>query len=372
MGPLDRIQFPFIVIDEAAQVIEPAVILPLGKGAVQAVLVGDQCQLPATVLSQEAQKGGLDISMFDRLLSMGMEVQFLSEQYRMHPQIASFSSWRFYRGELKSAVSESQRQLPRGFVLSSHVVLLHVEAREQSRGSSKRNVDEAACAAWLVQEMVKVWGRLKGDEVGVISPYAAQVADIRNALPPQARDAVQVSSVDAFQGCQKDVIILSLVRANPRGDVGFVSDWRRLNVALTRSRRLCMILAHLPTWLTAESALLRDWIGFHPAIVAEVKAFERQNRGGLTALPPEIEKQVTMLRDEFARNRPAAAKLPRVSVAAKGGGTDAATAKRKALDAARALSEAISKAEEEALEAALLQAHDAGIMNSTVEEAEDR
>ncbi|CAK9089121.1 Probable 18S rRNA (guanine-N(7))-methyltransferase (Bud site selection protein 23 homolog) (Williams-Beuren syndrome chromosomal region 22 protein homolog) [Durusdinium trenchii] len=108
----------------------PAVILPLGKGAVQAVLVGDQCQLPATVLSQEAQKGGLDISMFDRLLSMGMEVQFLSEQYRMHPQIASFSSWRFYRGELKSAraVSESQRQLPRGFVLSSHVVLLHVEA----------------------------------------------------------------------------------------------------------------------------------------------------------------------------------------------------------------------------------------------------
>ncbi|CAJ1351779.1 unnamed protein product [Effrenium voratum] len=128
MGPLDRIKFPFIVIDEAAQVIEPAVILPLGKGAVQAVLVGDQCQLPATVLSQEAQKGGLDISMFDRLLSMGMEMQFLSEQYRMHPQIASFPSWRFYRGELKSAVKESERQLPRGLVLSSHVALLHVEA----------------------------------------------------------------------------------------------------------------------------------------------------------------------------------------------------------------------------------------------------
>ncbi|CAE7941204.1 unnamed protein product [Symbiodinium necroappetens] len=106
----------------------PAVILPLGKGAVQAVLVGDQCQLPATVLSQEAQKGGLDISMFDRLLSMGMEVQFLSEQYRMHPQIASFPSWRFYRGDLKSAVQESARQLPRGCTLKTHVALLHVEA----------------------------------------------------------------------------------------------------------------------------------------------------------------------------------------------------------------------------------------------------
>lgn len=361
MGPLDKIRFPFVVIDEAAQVIEPAVILPLGKGAVQAVLVGDQCQLPATVLSQEAQKGGLDISMFDRLLSMGMEVQFLSEQYRMHPQIASFPSWRFYRGELKSAVSESQRQLPRGFVLSSSVALVHVEAREQSRGSSKRNVDEAACAAWLVEQMMKVWGRLKGDEVGVISPYAAQVADIRN-----------VSSVDAFQGCQKDVIILSLVRANPRGDVGFVSDWRRLNVALTRSRKLCVILANLPTWLTAESALLRDWIGFHPAIAAEVKSFQRQGtRASLAPLPPEITEQVTVLRDEFARNRPAAAKLPRVSVAAKGGGTDSATSKRKALEAARALSEAISQLNEEALETALLKASDAGIMNSTVEEAED-
>merc|ERR1712050_660788 len=110
MGPLDSLEFPFIVIDEAAQVIEPAVIIPLGKGAVQAVMVGDQCQLPATVLSQEAQRSGLDISMFDRLLSMGMEVQVLAEQYRMHPQIAAFPSWRFYRKELKTAVSPSERQ----------------------------------------------------------------------------------------------------------------------------------------------------------------------------------------------------------------------------------------------------------------------
>ncbi|CAE7330368.1 Upf1 [Symbiodinium natans] len=372
MGPLDKIKFPFVVIDEAAQVIEPAVILPLGKGAVQAVLVGDQCQLPATVLSQEAQKGGLDISMFDRLLSMGMEVQFLSEQYRMHPQIASFPSWRFYRGDLKSAVQESDRQLPRGCTLTTHVALLHVEAREQSRGASKRNADEASCAAWLVEQMMRLYGRLKGDEIGVISPYAAQVSEIRNALPRDARDAVQVSSVDAFQGCQKDIIILSLVRANPRGDVGFVSDWRRLNVAFTRSRKLCLILAHLPTWLSTESALLRDWIGFHPANVAEVKSFQKSGRVvGLGALPAELEKQVGLLREEFAKNRPAAAKLPRVSVAAKGGGTDAAATKRKNLEAGRALSEAISKVDEGLLEAALSKAIDAGIQNSTVEEAED-
>ncbi|CAE7830021.1 AKHSDH1 [Symbiodinium sp. CCMP2592] len=187
-----------------------------------------------------------------------------------------------------------------------------------------------------------------------------------------AQEKVQVSSVDAFQGCQKDIIILSLVRANPRGDVGFVSDWRRLNVAFTRSRKLCLILAHLPTWLSTESALLRDWIGFHPADVAEVKSFQKSGRSvGLGALPSDLENQVDMLRAEFAKNRPAAAKLPRVSVAAKGGGTDAATMKRKNLEAGRALSEAISKVDESLLEAALNKAIDAGIQNSTVEEAED-
>ncbi|CAE7257335.1 UPL6 [Symbiodinium sp. KB8] len=187
-----------------------------------------------------------------------------------------------------------------------------------------------------------------------------------------AQEKVQVSSVDAFQGCQKDIIILSLVRANPRGDVGFVSDWRRLNVAFTRSRKLCLILAHLPTWLSTESALLRDWIGFHPADVAEVKSFQKSGRSvGLGALPSDLETQVDMLREEFAKNRPAAAKLPRVSVAARGGGTDAATVKRKNLEAGRALSEAISKVDESLLEAALNKAIDAGIQNSTVEEAED-
>eukprot|EP00439_Symbiodinium_sp_Y106_P064287 s323_g10.t1 len=187
-----------------------------------------------------------------------------------------------------------------------------------------------------------------------------------------SQERVQVSSVDAFQGCQKDIIILSLVRANPRGDVGFVSDWRRLNVAFTRSRKLCLILAHLPTWLSTESALLRDWIGFHPADVAEVKSFQKSGRSvGLGALPSDLENQVDMLRAEFAKNRPAAAKLPRVSVAAKGGGTDAATMKRKNLEAGRALSEAISKVDESLLEAALNKAIDAGIQNSTVEEAED-
>merc|ERR1719277_89903 len=173
MGPLDSLVFPFIVIDEAAQVIEPAVILPLGKGAVQAVMVGDQCQLPATVLSQEAQTKGLDISMFDRLLSMGMEYTLLTDQYRMHPSISAFPSWRFYRGELKNAVLDSDRPLPAGMPFRSNLVFLHVDAIESSGGASKKNPEEAECVAWLVDLVARA--QIRYEDIGIITPYGAQV-----------------------------------------------------------------------------------------------------------------------------------------------------------------------------------------------------
>eukprot|EP00928_Gymnodinium_smaydae_P000358 TRINITY_DN10139_c0_g4_i1.p1 TRINITY_DN10139_c0_g4~~TRINITY_DN10139_c0_g4_i1.p1 ORF type:complete len:1641 (-),score=443.97 TRINITY_DN10139_c0_g4_i1:4-4422(-) len=372
MGPLDKITFPFVVIDEAAQVIEPAVLIPLGKGAVQAVMVGDQCQLPATVLSQEAQTGGLEISMFDRLLSMGMEVQLLREQYRMHPQIAAFPSWRFYRGELLNGVNEAARRRPPGMPLvGPAVALLHVEAREMPAGASKRNVAEAACAAWLVERVLAAMpGR--ADEIGVITPYAAQVAEIRRSLPYHARAGVQVSSVDAFQGCEKDVIILSLVRANGSGEVGFVSDWRRLNVGLTRARRLCVVLAHLPTWLETESALLRDWLGFHAAGAADVRCFTCAKDGGsrpaIWALPAELTAKVNALRAEFASGRQQASSLPKISVAAREiNSVGMATLRMR--EAARALKEALH-GDEETLERALEQARCHGVQYDAIAEAE--
>ncbi|CAK0906154.1 unnamed protein product, partial [Prorocentrum cordatum] len=111
-------------------------------------------------------------------------------------------------------------------------------------------------------------------EIGVITPYGAQVREISRQLPPPVKNFIQVSTVDAFQGCEKQVILLSLVRANARGDVGFVADWRRLNVALTRSKVLCVLVGHLPTWLAADSGLLRDWLGFNPEAAANVLAFK--------------------------------------------------------------------------------------------------
>lgn len=368
MGPLDRLTFPFVVVDEAAQVIEPAVLLPLGKGAVQAVMVGDQCQLPATVLSQEAQRRGLDISMFDRLLSMGMEVQMLKEQYRMHTQIAAFASWRFYRRELRTGVPYSARQRPPGLPFRAPVAFLHVEALEQSRGPSKANPAEAACLGWLVGRILQgLSSRPSEGQVGIITPYAAQVSEIRSSLPHSAKHWVQISSVDAFQGCEKDIVLVSLVRANQWGEVGFVADWRRLNVALTRAKCLCVLVGHLPTWLSTESSLIRDWLGFHGSGTADVLSF---SGGAVQGLAGDLARQVRALQAEFARERPEAGALPRVSQTAKDG-TSSGKRRLQMLEAARALADAIGGEEEAALETALSGARLAAVQTSTIEEGED-
>lgn len=201
------------------------------------------------------------------LLSMGMEYTLLTDQYRMHPCISAFPSWRFYRGDLKNAVTDADRQLPSGLPFRSPLCFLHVDAIESSGGASKKNEQEADCAAWIVEQVTQAG--IRPENIGIISPYGAQaglskglrrwhfviqpgqyelgalalqVKLIQRSLPYNAQLSVQVSTVDAFQGSEREVIILSLVRANRRGDVGFVADWRRLNVALSRAKRLCVVI----------------------------------------------------------------------------------------------------------------------------------
>lgn len=362
MGPLDSLTFPFIVIDEAAQVIEPAVILPLGKGAVQAVMVGDQCQLPATVLSQEAQAKGLDVSMFDRLLSMGMDYTLLTDQYRMHPSISAFPSWRFYRGELKNAVTDSDRQLPSGMPFRSNLVFLHVDAIEASGGASKKNFEEADCAVWTAGLAMK--SGIAGGDIGIISPYGAQVSLIRNSLGQAAQNLIQVSTVDAFQGSEREVIIFSLVRANKRGDVGFVADWRRLNVALTRAKRLCVVVGHIPTWLAAGSGLIRDWAGFHRIGRADVRAFRGNN---LTSLPEDVSRQVAQLRDQFQKDNPAPSKLFRAEKASR----NVSAAGKKMREVTQALEDAMKGDDEALLKTLIQQAKEANVEKATIDEAEN-
>lgn len=273
MGLLRNLDFPFVVVDEAAQIIEPACLIPLSKGSVQVVMVGDQCQLPATVLSHQAQRAGLDVSMFDRLISMGMEVHMLSIQYRMHPLIAEFPSWRFYNHKLETGIRREDRPevLLQGLVLGT-MAIVHVGFAENSQGMSKSNQAEADCVKHLVRALKPKFAL---SDVGVITPYSGQVACIRGSIRDLGRESeqVQVSTVDAFQGSEKEVIILSMVRSNLRGDIGFVADWRRLNVAATRAKRLLVVVGNIVT--LSQHALWRDFFGFH----LELKVLEWGGKG---------------------------------------------------------------------------------------------
>eukprot|EP00397_Hematodinium_sp_SG-2012_P004327 GEMP01004338.1.p1 GENE.GEMP01004338.1~~GEMP01004338.1.p1 ORF type:complete len:906 (+),score=219.90 GEMP01004338.1:588-3305(+) len=315
MSLLRNRNFPFIVMDEAAQVIEPASLIPLSKGCVSCVLVGDQCQLPPTVISDEANRRGLGVSMFDRLINIGMQVHMLDTQYRMHPAIASFSSWRFYRSELRDGVFARDRPLPiqsawgdgptvsaRGDGEKSPVFVVNVDARESSTGASKSNKEEAHCVATLVE-----WLSKDGvNDVGVITPYSAQVNIIRQQIRQKSGlGAIQVSSVDAFQGSEREVIICSMVRANDKGNLGFVSDWRRLNVALTRGKSMLILVCHIPTMSHCVGSVTRDMIGFYSK---SARFFEWDGRSDFRKGPLSAELQCVL--DASVIGQSASAKLP--------------------------------------------------------------
>lgn len=234
------LRFGLVVIDEAAQATEPACLVPVATalGASQLVLVGDHMQLPPTVLSKDAQDGGLGTSLFARLRNAGLDAALLRCQYRMHPTLASFSSERFYDSRVETCpkVAKDRRAIgaPAGFSWPQPArPLAFVPVFGEERHSDNSFVNDAQVAA-----LVAVVGKLllagaDPADLAVVTPYAAQARALADTLP----DAIDVNTVDAFQGREKDVVLVSTVRSNPRHVVGFLADYRRLNVALTRARR---------------------------------------------------------------------------------------------------------------------------------------
>jgi len=291
MASLDMAAFPFVILDEAAQVIEPAALLPLIKGSVQVVMVGDQCQLPATVLSREAEKAGLGVSLFERLIAAGVEVHMLAIQYRMHPHIAAFPSWRFYNSKLLTGVHPDMRPTVSSDYELGTVAFVHVDGEEKgAKGHSKVNPEQAICVRHLVESI-----NCEISDIGVITPYSGQVSAIRQELRGVQDGArVQVASVDGFQGSEKEVIILSLVRANAQGDLGFVADWRRLNVSVTRAKRLLVVIGNLQTLF--KNDMWRSFLGLAP----EMRTFAWQN-GGLMPLAAECQSLLQAAQDEVSK-----------------------------------------------------------------------
>ncbi|KAJ7540105.1 hypothetical protein O6H91_10G001500 [Diphasiastrum complanatum] len=262
--------FDIVVIDEAAQASEVAVLPPLSLGAGRCVLVGDPQQLPATVISRVADTMQYSRSLFERFQQAGCPTIMLTVQYRMHPQIRDFPSRYFYQGRLVD--SDGVKDLPdevfhKDPMLQPYLFYDISHGRESHGGSvSYQNVVEAQFAARLYQHLKSVLqsaGTFKLS-VGIISPYKLQLKCLQKEFEsvlgtdPNLKE-VYINTVDAFQGQERDVIIMSCVRASSHG-VGFVADIRRMNVALTRARRSLWVIGNATTLLKSEdwAALITD------------------------------------------------------------------------------------------------------------------
>ncbi|XP_058096737.1 uncharacterized ATP-dependent helicase C29A10.10c-like [Magnolia sinica] len=262
--------FDMVVIDEAAQASEVAILPPLSLGAARCVLVGDPQQLPATVISKAAGTLLYSRSLFERFQQAGCPTMLLSVQYRMHPQIRDFPSRYFYQGRLTD--SESVSNLPdevyyKDPLLKPYVFFDVTHGRESHRGGSVsyQNIHEAQFCVRLYEHLQKTLKSCGGKKVsvGIITPYKLQLKclqrEFEEVLNSEEGKEIYINTVDAFQGQERDVIIMSCVRASNHG-VGFVADIRRMNVALTRARRALWVMGNANALVQSEdwAALIAD------------------------------------------------------------------------------------------------------------------
>ncbi|MFO0425592.1 MAG: AAA domain-containing protein [Planctomyces sp.] len=268
---LEDLHFDVLIIDEACQSVEPGCWVPL-RHADRMILAGDHLQLPPTILSAAAAAEGFAISLMERLVnSHGDSVtRQLTVQYRMNESIMAFSSNRFYGGSL--IADETVRhhvlsQLPsvRGTDEDDHPVTFIDTAgtgwqeEQEPDGESRLNPDEGRLVLKQVNHLCDIG--LSPADIAVIAPYAAQVRWLRqNSI----QSSLEIDTVDGFQGREKEAVVISLVRSNPTGEIGFLSDARRMNVALTRARRKLILVGDSATLASdAFFSSLLEWIEYH-------------------------------------------------------------------------------------------------------------
>lgn len=252
-------KFGTLFIDEAAQALEAACWIPI-KRCTRVIFAGDHCQLPPTVKSIAALKAGLGKTLMERIVENKPEVvTLLKVQYRMNDEIMRFSSDWFYHGEVVSAPQVKYRG-----ILDYDIPMMWIDTKDEDNnretfvGESygRINKDEAELTlASLEQYFTKIGKQRVLDEeidVGIISPYRAQVQYLRRLIKKREffkpyRRLISVNTVDGFQGQERDVVLISLVRANEEGQIGFLRDLRRMNVAITRARMKLIIIGDSST-----------------------------------------------------------------------------------------------------------------------------
>jgi superfamily I DNA and/or RNA helicase len=247
-------RFDLLVIDEACQTTEPGCWVPLCRSA-KVVLAGDHRQLPPTVLSPEAARLGFGVSLLERLTALYGErvTRRLDVQYRMHEAIMTFPSVEFYDGTLQAHSSvRAHRLCEMPGVATTPLTETPVEfvdtagagydEEKEPDGESRLNPGEAGLVRRKVEALLATG--LAPSDIAVIAPYAAQVRRLREQLPIEG---LEIDSVDGFQGREKEAVVFSLVRSNAEGEIGFLADVRRTNVALTRARRKLLVVGDSAT-----------------------------------------------------------------------------------------------------------------------------
>lgn len=255
---LEGEKYSTLFIDEAAQALEAACWIAIRKAG-RVILAGDHCQLPPTVKSIMALKGGLGKTLMERIVENKPEtVTLLKMQYRMNEQIMKFSSEWFYHGMVESAPTVSHRGILDYDTPMMWIDTAECDGKEEFVGKNfgRINRAEAELTLQTLQQYLEKIGKQRileeSIDVGIISPYRAQVQLLRKELRKREffrpyRHLLTVNTVDGFQGQERDIILISLVRSNDGGDIGFLRDLRRMNVAITRARMKLIILGSSET-----------------------------------------------------------------------------------------------------------------------------
>jgi ATP-dependent RNA/DNA helicase IGHMBP2 len=244
---LDGRKFRTVVIDEAAQALEPAAWIPILKAS-RVILAGDPFQLPPTVKSQAAKKGGFDKTLLEKCLPRLPSVNFLDVQYRMNAAIMGFSNRWFYDGLLRAHPSVVDRQTP---ILHEEKAVVFIDTAGcgfdehiHPENKSRFNPDEFFVIREHLYQFINLFPYEK-PSIGMISPYREQIVWIKNDLENDEilkSENLTVQTIDGFQGQERDVIYISLVRSNTKSEIGFLTDYRRMNVAMTRARMKLVVV----------------------------------------------------------------------------------------------------------------------------------
>ncbi|XP_059433882.1 probable helicase MAGATAMA 3 isoform X1 [Corylus avellana] len=253
--------FDVVIIDEAAQAVEPATLIPLANGCKQVFLVGDPVQLPATVISPAAEKFGYGTSLFKRFQRAGYPVTMLKTQYRMHPEIRRFPSKEFYAESLEDGPNievHTSRSWHEYQCFGPFCFFDLHEGRESKLAGSESwvNVDEVEFVLLMYHKLVSMYPGLKSSsQLAIISPYSQQVKLLRDRFKStfgvDSNKVVDITTVDGCQGREKDVAIFSCVRASKDKSIGFLADFRRMNVGITRAKSSVLVVG-------SSSTLRRD------------------------------------------------------------------------------------------------------------------